>query len=62
MQAVLHGDVAGAGVTHAQRNGEWMDPVPAVVEEFPIANFFGKPAAPVTESCAILSARSFQLR
>src|ERR1700712_4033823 len=38
MKPKLHRNVAGAGVAHSQRNGEWVDAMPSMVEEFPIAN------------------------
>ena len=44
VHAELHGNMAGASVAHSQRNGEWMDAMPAMVEEFPITDFVGESA------------------
>ncbi len=41
--AVLHTDMARTCVAHAKRNSEGMDPVFAVMEEFPIAAVFDRP-------------------
>ena len=45
LDAELHGDVAGAGVGHAERDGERVDAVAAMDVELAVADLFGGAAA-----------------